>query len=331
MSNQANPTIIGAFVLGGIALVVIAVITFSSGGLFRDRPLFVMYFDDSVKGLDIGAPVSLRGVQVGTVKDISIIHDSSNGQIKIPVIAEFHPESVINLHRQGKTIKENIKHLVENFGLRAQLRSLSIVTGQLFIEVDYHPDTKMNYRGDGGMIEVPTIPSTLGQLGKKLEELNFNALVENVSSAAASIAQVTGTPELKEAITNLNSALETVNTMVTNLNTQLGPLANTAQSAFVQMDKTMTTSGKLVKNIDAKLDPLDKNVNSIIAKMRGTLTEIDQAVRNIEKFSDEGSPTIYKLNTTLEELSNAARSVRALADTLERHPEAILQGKKSGR
>jgi paraquat-inducible protein B len=290
-----------------------------------------MYFDDSVKGLNIGAPVSLRGVQVGTVHDISIIHDSATGKIKIPVIAEFHPEAVINLHRQGETIAQNIKHLVETFGLRAQLRSLSLVTGQLFVQVDYHPETEYTYKGDGKMIEIPTIPSTLEQLGKKLEEFNISMVVEDVSTAAASIAQLASTPELKEAINNLNEVLKSTNDLVITLNTQINPLISSTRETLANIDKTMDASTSLVENVDNKLEPLDQNLQNTITQLQNTLSVIDQAAVNIKSFSNERSPTIYKLNTALDELANAARSVRALADTLERHPEAIIQGKKSGR
>ena len=331
MSKHANPTLIGAFVLGAIVLSVFAIVIFGTGGLYKDRPLFVMYFEGSVKGLNVGSTVSLLGVQVGTVKDIGIIHDSATGEAKIPVIAEFHPEAVTNVNRQGETREENIKHLVEEFGLRAQLRTLSIVTGQLFIEVNYHPGTEYQYHGDGTMVEIPTIPSTLEQLGKQLQEFNIPDVANAVSSAAVAIAQLVSSPELKAAIENLSQTLESTNKLVTDINTKSDSVVKNANKALEDMDKTMIAAHGLVKDLNSKLDPLEKDLHSTLLELEETLTEFKLAANNVKQFSDENSPTIYKLNTALDELSKATRAVRTLADTLERHPEAIFQGKKSGR
>jgi len=331
MSKQANPTLIGAFVLGAIALVVIAIIIFSSGGLYKDRPLFVMYFDDSVKGLDVGSSVSLLGVQIGTVKEIGIIHDSSTGKVKIPVTAEFHPETVTNINRKGETREENIKHLVEDFGLRAQLRTQSIVTGQLFIEVDYHPDTEYRYYGDGTIVEIPTIPSPFEQLGKELREFNVSELANAISSAAMAISQLADNPDLKLAFENLNNTLASTSKLVTDINMQVAPVAKNANLALINMDNTLTDARGMVNNANSKLDTLENDIHSTLSQLDKTLAEFRHAAANIKQFSDDNSPTVYKLNTALDELARAARSVRTLADTLERHPEAILQGKKSGR
>ena len=331
MSKHANPTLIGAFVLGAVVLAVGAIIIFSTGDLYKDRPPFVMYFDGSVKGLDIGSAVSLLGVQVGTVKEIGIIHDSATGDVKIPVVAEYHPEAVTNINRQGESIEENIKHLVEEFGLRAQLRTQSIVTGQLFIEVNYHPGTEYQYYGDDTMVEIPTIPSTLEQLGKQLQEFSIPELTDAVSSAAVAIAQLADNPDLKLAIRNLNLTLESTNKLATNANMQISSITNHANQTLSKLDNTLNAAQGLLNNIDTKLDPLDNDIHSTLIKLENTLTEIKQAATNVKQFSSENSPTVYKLNNALDELARATRSVRTLADTLERHPEAIFQGKKSGR
>jgi len=331
MSKHANPALIGAFVLGATVLAVSAIVIFGTGALYKDRPLFVMYFEGSVKGLNIGSSVSLIGVQVGTVKDIGIIHDSATGDVKIPVIAEYHPETVTNVNRQGETREENIKHLVEEFGLRAQLRTQSIVTGQLFIEVDYHPGTEYQYYGDGTMVEIPTIPSTLEQLGKQLQEFDIPEVTNAISSAAVAIAQLASSPELKLAIKKLNHTLESANQLVTDINMQVDPMAKNANKALEDLDKTLIATNSLVKDVNSQLDPFEKDFHNTLTTLEKTLAEIQLAATNIKQFSNENSPTIYKLNTALDELAKATRSVRALADTLERQPEAIIQGKKTGR
>ncbi len=328
MSKQANPTFIGAFVLGGVALAIGAILVFSSGSLYQERPLFIMYFDGSVNGLNVGSPVNVLGVQVGTVKSIALVNDPSKGEVRIPVVAEFHPEAITSIGQQGKNRKENMQKMVEEFGLRAQLRQQNILTGQLLVQLDYYPGTEYKYYGHGKLIEVPVISSTLEQLEKKLEESDFSVVVDNISSAAAAIAQLAVTPELKQAIKSLNKTLVATSDLVADINRQVGPLAKSANNAFDHLDKTLIATNTLVKDVNTKLSPLENNLNVILGELHGTLTKVDKAAINIKQFSNEDSATIYKLNTALDELAYAAKSIRALADTLERHPEALIQGKK---
>jgi paraquat-inducible protein B len=267
-------------------------------------------------------------VQVGTVKDITVLNDSATGEVKIRVIAEFHPEAVTNIYRQGKTREENIKNLVEQFGLRAQLRTQSFITGRIFIEVDYHPGTELKYRGNGTMVEIPTIPSRMEQLGKQLQEFDIQSVAGAVSSAAMAIAQLASSPELKLAITNLNHTLESTNKLATDIDMQIDPMAKSVNKALKDLDKTLVTAHGFVENADSKLNPLEKDLRSTLATLEKTLAEIKQSATNVKQFSNENSPTIYKLNTALDELAKASRSVRTLADTLESHPEAIIRGKK---
>lgn len=331
MSKQANPAFIGAFVLGGIALAIGAILVFSSGGLYQERPLFIMYFDGSVNGLNIGSPVNVRGVQVGTVKSISLVNDASKGQVRIPVVAEFHPEAVTNIGQQGKNREENMKKMVEEFGLRAQLRLQNFLTGQLLVQLDYYPGTEYKYYGDGKLIEVPIIPSTLEQLEKTLDDFNFSIVVNNISSAITAITELASAPELKQAIKNLDNTLAATNNLVTDINQMVNPFRKNANVAFDRLDKTLIATNTLINDVNTKLDPLGNNLNAILGELHGTLTKVDKAAINIQHFSNEDSATIYKLNTALDELAYAAKSIRALADSLERHPEALIQGKKVGK
>jgi paraquat-inducible protein B len=134
MSKQANKTLIGAFVVGAIALVVAGIIIFGSGDFFAERPKFVMFFEGSVNGLNVGAPVTFRGVKIGTVTEVNLYFNPQDMSLKIPVYVEFDPKSMV-LEKgswQKSERYEYIKQFIDR-GLRAKLQLQSMVTGLLMI------------------------------------------------------------------------------------------------------------------------------------------------------------------------------------------------------
>lgn len=304
MSKQANPVIIGVFVLGGSVLAIIVMLLLGSNELYKKKRDFVMYFEGSVNGLNVGAPVNLRGVQVGKVKKISLINDYSKGEIHIPVIAEYYPENVITLGEELESEKDNVRRLVEMFGLRAQLQTQSMLTGQLFVQLDYHPNSPYKYHGDGELIEVPIIPSSLEVLEKKFTGLDFASLTHDISHVSTAVAEVAKNPKLKQSVDNLEQAL-------------------------LATRQTMMATTKLVNIIDARVIPISEKIQRLLDNLQASFTKLDKVIANIDELSNEDSPTIYKLHTALDELTNTSKSIREFADTLEHHPEALIKGRKS--
>src|SRR5215813_7632297 len=129
MNKKMSPAMIGAFVLGALALIVIAILVFGSGRLFRQTREFVLYFDNSVNGLRIGAPVKFSGVEIGSVKDIRLLVEKGGDVNKIPVIIEIDLEKLTS---RGGTIapavdREAFKKFIVDRGLRGQLDMESLV------------------------------------------------------------------------------------------------------------------------------------------------------------------------------------------------------------
>ena len=186
MSHKANKTLIGVFVVGAVALAVISVLIFGSGRFFTERLTYVCYFQGSVKGLNVGAPVVFRGVRVGTISDISIESNIETLSIKIPVYIELEPKR-FGQTGPSKDPKANLERLIKA-GLRAQLELQSLVTGQLMIELDFHPHTPAKMVGnDTGYPEIPTIPSGMEELAKTIEKLPLDQLANKLTAAIAGI------------------------------------------------------------------------------------------------------------------------------------------------
>ncbi len=356
MSKPVNKTMIGFFVVGAIALVVVAIGVLGSGKLFKESTPYVMVFEGSVKGLNVGSPVVFRGVKLGAVSSIRMRADYATKVFKVLVFTDFDPSQIEIVNMDESTAKgltkqdryANMRELIAG-GLRAQLEMQSIVTGQLQIALDFYPDKPAVYAGiDKTIQEIPTIPTPLQQLTKKLESLPVEEIFNNANSAMAGIAKLVQSPELKESVVNLNTALKDVQSLVRNVDSQVKPLS-------AGLSDTIRDTQKLVKNADSQVSSLGTNLNEAIGdgrklirnvdgsvefikvKLDGTLTaaasaleEARNLIQDLEGSAREDSALMYRLTETLQEVGKAARSISTLADYLERNPEALLSGKGNG-
>jgi len=148
MSKQPNKTVIGAFVVGAIVLLTAGVLIFGSGKFLEKTNLYVLYFQGSVKGLNVGSPVMFRGVKVGSVKDISLKYEPKDLTMFIPVIVEIEQGKFQPVSGAEKLERRSVEELIE-YGLKGQLKLLSVVTGQLMIRSSISTEL---YRLTGGLI-----------------------------------------------------------------------------------------------------------------------------------------------------------------------------------
>ncbi|MBV8915632.1 MAG: MCE family protein, partial [Acetobacteraceae bacterium] len=180
----ARPAIVGGFVLGALALAAAAVILFGGSRLFATTSRAVTFFEGSVAGLDVGAPVTFRGVRLGSVVRVALAFDPATRIARIPVTIEIEPDRITWEGARPGTA--DYSRLVAA-GLRAQLASQSFVTGQLRVDLDFRPDTPIRMVGDTGLPEIPAIPSELEQLRSKLTELPLRDLVDAAQRALNSV------------------------------------------------------------------------------------------------------------------------------------------------
>lgn len=305
MSKKSNKTLIGGFVLGAIVLVVIGVLLFGSGKFFAKLTKYVLYFEGSVKGLNIGAPVVFRGVKVGTVTDIMIVFDPETLSFYVPVIIEVEADRFERILPKGVTEEEieerNYSRALIERGLRAQLILQSFVTGQLWINFDLYPDRPARFVElkskdlDIKYPEIPTIPTPMQELQKTLEEIPIHEIAQKLEHTLDGIDRLVNSPDLHESFTSLNLALKDMR--------------------------------KLVRNVDRKVEPLATSFEGAGDAARDALLKAENTLSSIRNNLSENSKMNYEIRNMLEELASAARSIRLLTDYLEQHPEALLRGK----
>lgn len=337
MVERKKQAMIGVFVLGALTLLVVGVSLFGSGRYFTKYTKAIMYFDGSVKGLNIGSPVMAEGVKVGTVNDIRLVADVEGLSLKIPVIVDIDTKRFSTIGTIFSD-KEYIDELIAK-GLRAQLQTQSMVTGQLIINLGFYPESKYKLQPkkraksllffDFDYPEIPTISSNSQALQQMIEGLPVRDLLDTTQSALSGIDRLVNSPELAGSVIELNKTLVEMRELIKNLNRDLPPLAQNANQSFVaatgvigRTDKWLVDNRDVVKSIATDLE-------KTTAQMRKTLETTEKTMAAVKStVADER--TLYQLQNALREVSEAARSLRQLGDYLERHPEAIIRGRSEG-
>jgi paraquat-inducible protein B len=336
MAKQANRMMIGGFVVIAVVLLAASLVVFGSGKFFKKTEEFVMYFDGSIKGLNVGAPVLFQGVQIGSVTSIVLRADVKQQTLEKPVLIEIEPDKFqLEEGQAHRDPGESLPELIDR-GLRAVLTMQSFITGQLMIELDFLPDTPVNLKNiNKDDLEIPTIPSTTERLAQSLQKLDLEGMEKNLKNALAGVDRFVNNPDLKTSIGELKGLLTDGRQLVQNLNTRIGPLAD-------DLDATLRDARKMVNNVDGQVDPIAGNVNKTVedfgklardadVRLGSVAGSLDRTLSSARGVISDEAPLIVELEETLREISAAARSIRQLANSLEQRPEALIQGKgKSG-
>ncbi|PAS96118.1 MAG: mammalian cell entry protein [Candidatus Dactylopiibacterium carminicum] len=328
MSQRANPTTIGIFVLGAMALLVAGIFLFTGHGLFQKRPTYVMYFEGSVYGLQVGAPVVFRGVQIGNVKRIDLRYDDTHSQLLIPVVVEG--TSLRLLNSNGSDVGEDAPDPISliNRGLRARLASQSLLTGLLYIELDFYPDRPLVYRAPNKRLpEIPTIPSPVQEIAQKLEHLDIEELLGDISAIANTARQFINSPETEQTMRSMSRTLANLEALTASLDKRLGPtldgLEDTVTSVKANMERVGDAADKFAGVADQAGAPLEA--------VRAMAEQMQRAVGTLDTLIAQGAPALHNTEQTLRELREAARALQELSDTLARQPDALLFGRQSAR
>ncbi|MEN6437974.1 MAG: MlaD family protein [Syntrophobacter sp.] len=345
MSKQPNTTLIGAFVVGAVLLVVAALMIFGGGKFLTEKGKFVLFFEGSVKGLNIGAPVDFKGVRVGSVTNIRLLYDPRDLSAKIPVFIEIEArrmESVIPEVNDDKKKGhgEGLGPLVEK-GLRAQLASQSFVTGQLYVDLDFRPEKPPRFSNlNLGVPEIPTIPSTFEEIAKTIETIPINELAQKVQSAMDGIDRLVNSPDLHASTVALRETLEEAKVLMKNSNKQIEQVAAETKKLVSSLEKqvvpvtsefreTMKETRLMVQNFSKNIGPIASSLVATLNVAQASLKQAENTIGSVDGLIGEKSGLKFVLNDTMEELSSAARSIREMTDYLERHPESLIRGKKS--
>jgi paraquat-inducible protein B len=343
MSKKASKATIGLFVLGAIALALAGVVLFGSGKLFRPTVKYVMYFDGSVKGLSVGAPVVFRGVKIGSVTDIILQGNLQDMRFTVPVIVEVD----LGRFQISKGDPETIDYErdLQEKGLRAQLQTQSLVTGQLMIDIDFRPDRQSRSAPNvTDYPQIPTVPSTAEELTQKLEELPIQQLVNRVNELVGGLERLANSTEMQELPRVMNQAATEARTLLKSIDHEVGLLSSDARTLLETIDRDVDLLSADSRTVLAAATAVIERADRVLAFEEGVPAEVadsfqqllDEALLSLGRFdetlaavrntaSDERSK--YELRRVLKNLAETSQSLGILVDYLNRHPEALLWGK----
>jgi paraquat-inducible protein B len=314
---------IGAFVLGGILLGLGAIVFFGSFHVFQPITNAAVVFEGSISGLAIGAPVTFRGVRVGSVERITIQYQPKNRTAYIPVIVRLEPDRVRVSGATGSTTGVDLPSLIDR-GLRAELVTQSFVTGQSQINLDFdrgtppilHPDVTT-------LIEIPTRQSSIQRFTKQLSELPLEELFDNTNAALVSVRSLADKldEDLPPLITSLKNtsdgaahSLDVITAAVTDVQGKLGT--------------TLASIDTLSTNSDQQLIQRSADLHVLIASAQQAVVQTDGLLKDLKGITASRSDTRANIDSTLRDLAAAAASLRGFASDVEHNPQLLLTGRR---
>ncbi|MFT3822070.1 MAG: MlaD family protein [Rubrivivax sp.] len=343
MKRKAHPTRIGLFLLGGLALLVAAVYAFTEGRLFASRERALAHFEGSVYGLQVGAPVVFRGVRLGSVVDIGVVYQGQPGRYAIPVVLEIERARIDDV--KGRDSGVTVADLVAQ-GLNAQLGTQSLLTGLLYVDLDLRPGSAPApaRRGEGGLTEIPTLPSPVQALQKQLRNLDFEKLVADVSAVAAGARRLVADPKLQSTLDELARASGELHRLLAQVDRRTGPLADALQATLNETRQAAARWGAQAERAGDAVERMGRAADGV----SGTMARVDRVadaaqpmLQSVQRAADDLARTaaalqraagddaglLPQLERATQDIARASRAVRDLADLLQRQPEALIRGR----
>ena len=326
--SKANPAVVGGFVIGAIALIVIGLLVFGGTGWFIDRNKYVAYFPGSVKGLQVGAPVDFRGVNVGQVTDITVLFNPQEVSARIPVIIELDPTQ-IEVAGRDQAVSETAdpERLIEA-GLRAQLQAQSLLTGLLFVNLDFYPNAPERLEGgDEPYPEIPTIPSGFEQLQQSAGDVaaRLPELLDQLNGVLAELNQ-----GLQETRGDFSSMVHDVAAIAQDIRKLTPQVIAQTQAATDDLRRAAGTVEEILEtNRDAIGAMIDEWTVAASATRR-MADELEQLVaENRQGLRDFTQRGLYEYSGLAQDVQGLVDQINRLAEELERDPARFLFGDRT--
>jgi len=336
MSRHASPTTIGLFVLGAIALAVVGVSVFASQSLFRTQTTLISYFDESVNGLDVGAPVKFKGVPIGQVSEIQVRLDLQEETFQVPVLYRIDVAPVTNVAGRSVNLAdpEVLQRQVDE-GLRAQLQMESLLTGKLYIELTFtdDPTAVAAVGGDAPYPEVPTLLSPMARIGEEASGLVSDLRRFDVNTINQNLVELLVTANRKIDKLNVaainDSLLQTIRSVQTLAEApEIRRALDDVPRIAARLDTTLADVQVLARSLNDAVPSTARSLDATTDELIATLDALQQTMQDTRQMLSTDSGIGYRVEDALANLSEAAEALRVLAVSLERDPSMFIRGKE---
>ena len=317
MSQARQPFLIGAFLLGGLFLLVAGVLLLARDSWFSEPNEYVVYFTGALDGLDIGAAVTYRGVKVGTVKEIRLSYDDQLQDVVMPVILQIQKPGSAD-EASNEQIGALVEQLVER-GLRAQLQTPSLLTGKAIVALDMFP-AQAGFVHSGKGIPLPVIPSVpsridqaadvLRELVASLRELPLREMTESATRTLQGLEKLSNSKDLQEGVAHMNQLLGKLDRLSGKVEQQLPGLLEDARGSSGDLRAAVGEIRRAAQNA------------------ADALAEVNQLVASSRRDLGPESAVQYEMLRALQELSQASKALQRTVEGLDQQPQSLIFGKQ---
>lgn len=332
MKTKVSPTVVGFFVLGSMLLGMVGLFSFGSLNFLRKPQRFMVYFDETVSGLDGGSPVKLRGVRVGRVSQVNLIYDQKTKKSVVAVLCELNRDVLSDPNGENIDVSDRaqIEELIAN-GLRAQLGVIGLATGLLYVELDFkdpleYPTPRRNLVSVDYPI-VPPVPSTIsefqasfGQILTNIKDIDFAKIADQVGGLLA---------DTRKQINAVDVAALSREWTATAKSFQALAESPEITATFTNLNGAITKLSETLDTVDGAVGPTTEELAKTLHKTRESLEAFNQMAAHTSQFISAQSGLGAEATAALRQLGEASRAIARLADFLERNPNALLSGRSA--
>ncbi|OZG75114.1 hypothetical protein BTA51_01615 [Hahella sp. CCB-MM4] len=337
MSAPVSARLIGLFAIGAIVTLIIGVLVFGSGSFIKNEYPVQMVFTADVRGLNVGAPITYRGVKVGEVTSIDFHMSSPETNIIIVVSGKIIPQQSDALRNEDEVGEFLNKQIAK--GLKAQLVAQSILTGLLEVQLDYFPDLEgYTIKAIGSHHSIPTVQTdyeiitdTVKSVATQVSNMPLQKMTEDLSELVVELRTLIAQPEVRKSMKDFAETMAHLNRITRELD-------NGKEQLLAELVETMDSMQAMSKKVSAVAqsgeeailsgDRLLRSGVKTLERFDQTLTQVDSTLKTYQKLVEPGSEVSVTLIQALQSLDRASEQVRQLAETLERNPESVLTGKQ---
>jgi paraquat-inducible protein B len=330
VKTKVSPAVVGLFVLGALALGMIALLSFGGLSLFSKPQRFMVYFDESVHGLDLGSPVKLRGVRVGRVVDLEIHYDDAANRSVVAVTCELNRNVITDA--KGAQLRVtgpgDIQMMVDH-GLRAQLGVLGLATGLLFVELDFADPQLYPVTAQADVpkyVAIPSMPSaiseyqaSISEILSDLKKIDFAGLSKEIKTLLATTNKKVNDLDLKTLGDKVGRAADSVTTLVN---------SPEAKQTIENLNATLVAARSAMEKLNGQVDPLSADVKETLAAAQSALKTLESTAATTRRFVQQQNQVGDDLSATLRQVAEAAAALDNLAAAIERNPSSLVVGKK---
>jgi paraquat-inducible protein B len=329
VKTKISPAAVGMFILGALLLFVVGFLSFGGSNIFTKPTRFLIYFEESVSGLDPGAPLKFNGVRIGRVAAVNVRYDAATRKALVQTICEINRNVLADSAGApiDLTSPVELQGMIDR-GLRARL-NLTGITGLLFVELNFEDVRKYpvvpRLLNDQYPV-VPAIPSPISEVQQSiveivadLKQVDFTGLSKQVKTLLATTNQKVSDLDVKALSERVGGGGEAVHSFVS---------SPEAKGAFANLNQAVADTRAVLAKLDGNIGPVSDELKKTLADAQSALKSLDLAATTTRRFVQEQGQVGDEVTQALQQVADAAAALERLADALDRNPSSLIVGKK---